>query len=96
MVEWIRRRPNNPSFSSSRPTAGKENFLLKFLDLIINNEIPKLKLFSQQDLVGKTTAQKPKVQQLSPPGSWIRKQQQRHLVATSKVPTGNERRKDIW
>jgi hypothetical protein len=54
--------------SSSRPTAGKdvdlEIFLLKFLDLILNQEVPKL--FSQQDLRGlvdKTTVQQRKVQQ---------------------------------
>jgi len=38
-----------------------ENFLLKLLDLIIHQEVPKLKLFSQQDLVDKTMAQQPKV-----------------------------------
>ena len=40
----------------------QEIFLLKFLDLIIHHEVPKLKLFSQKDLVNKTTAQQPKVQ----------------------------------
>jgi predicted SprT family Zn-dependent metalloprotease len=40
-----------------------ENFLLKFLDLIIHHEVPKLKLFLQHDLLYKTTAQQPKVQQ---------------------------------
>jgi len=40
----------------------QENFLLKFLDLIIHHEVPKLKLFSQQDVVDKT-AQKPEDQQ---------------------------------
>jgi len=57
-------------FGSSRPTPGKDlelkNFLLKFLNLVIHQEVPKLKLFSQQelrDLVDKTTAQQFKVQQ---------------------------------
>jgi hypothetical protein len=45
-----------------------ENFLLKFLELIIHHELPKLKLFSQQDLVDKTTAQQPKVQQFESTG----------------------------
>jgi predicted oxidoreductase len=36
-----------------------QNFLLKFLDLIFRHEVPKLKL----DLLDKTTAQQPKVQQ---------------------------------
>jgi hypothetical protein len=44
-----------------------ENFLLKFLDLIIHHELPKLKSSSQQDLVDKTTAPKPKVQQFEDP-----------------------------
>jgi len=39
-----------------------ENFLLKFLDLIIHHEVLKLKLFSQHNLVDKT-AQKPRVKQ---------------------------------
>jgi hypothetical protein len=42
--------------------------LLKFLDLRIHPEIPKSKLFSQQDLVDKTTAQQPKVQQFESTG----------------------------
>ena len=46
----------------------KKNFLLKFLDLIIHHEVPKLKLFSHQDLVDKTTAQQPKVQQFESTG----------------------------
>ena len=33
-----------------------EIFLLKFLDLVIHHSVLKLKLFSQQDLVYKTTA----------------------------------------
>jgi hypothetical protein len=57
---------------SSKPTSGKnlelENFLLKFLVLIIHHEVPKLKLFSQQDLVVKTTAQQPKVPQFESTG----------------------------
>jgi len=36
---------------------GLENFLLKFLELIIHHEVPILKLFSQQDLVDKATPQ---------------------------------------
>jgi uncharacterized protein YbcV (DUF1398 family) len=40
-----------------------ENFLLKFLDLIIYNEVPKLKIFSEQDLVDKRMAQQSKLQQ---------------------------------
>jgi hypothetical protein len=47
---------------------GLKNFLLKFLDLIIHHEVPKLKSFSQQDLVDKTTAQQPKVQQFESTG----------------------------
>jgi hypothetical protein len=49
----------------------KKNFLLKFFDLIIQQEVPKLKLFSQQelcDVVNKTTAQQPKVQQFESSG----------------------------
>jgi hypothetical protein len=34
----------------------QENFLLKFLDVMIHHEVPILKLFSQQDLMDKTTA----------------------------------------
>ena len=45
-----------------------ENFLLKFLYLIIPHELPNLKSSSQQDLVDKTTAQKPKVQQFESTG----------------------------
>jgi len=44
----------------------KNNFLLRILDLIIHQKVPKLKLFSQQefrDVVDKTTAQETKVQQ---------------------------------
>ena len=54
----------------------KKNFLLKFLDLIIHNEVPKLKLFFQQDLVDKTTAQQPKVQQFESTGFQDQQQQQ--------------------
>jgi hypothetical protein len=39
-----------------------ENFLLKFLDHIIHHELPKLKSSSQQDLMDKTTAPKPRLQ----------------------------------
>jgi hypothetical protein len=45
-----------------------EIFLLKFLDLIIHHEVPKLKLISQHDLVDKMTAQQPKVQQFESTG----------------------------
>jgi hypothetical protein len=45
-----------------------KNFLLQFRDLIIHQEVPKLKLLSQQDLVVKTTAQQPKVQQFESTG----------------------------
>jgi hypothetical protein len=44
-----------------------EHFLFEFLDLIIHHEVPKLKLFSQQDLVNKTT-QQPRVQQFESTG----------------------------
>jgi hypothetical protein len=61
----VRQQPSNPKFGSSKPTVGKalelENFLLKFLDHEVRKL--KLKLFSQQDLVDKTPAQQPKVQQ---------------------------------
>jgi hypothetical protein len=50
-----------------------ENFLLKFLDLIIHHEVPKLKLFSQQDLADKVMAQQPKVQQLE--ATWFQDSQ---------------------
>jgi hypothetical protein len=62
-----------------------ENFLLKFLDLIIHHEVLKLKPFSQQDLADKT-AQKPKVQQFEST-AFQDQQQQRHLVATTTAPT---------
>jgi len=55
-----------------RLTAGKvldlKSFLLRILDLIIHQEVPELKLFSQQDLVDKTMAQQPKVQQFESTG----------------------------
>ena len=88
----------NSSSSSSRPTAGKDldlkNFLLRFLDLIIHQEVPKL--FFQQDLRGlvdKTTAQQPKVQQFETDHRQelgVRKvhkttAQQRHLVSNTMV-----------
>ena len=47
------------------------NFLLKFLDLIIHQEVPKLKIFAEHelsDLVDKTTDQQPKIQQFQPTG----------------------------
>jgi hypothetical protein len=40
-----------------------EIFLLKFLGLVIHNEVPKLKLFPPTRLVDKTTAKQPKIQQ---------------------------------
>ena len=49
----------------------KKNFLLRFLDLIIHQEIPRLKLFSEQELCDtddKTRARQPKVQQIEPTG----------------------------
>jgi hypothetical protein len=65
-------RAQQAKFSSSRPTAGKdlelEIFLLKFLDLVIHHEVSKLKLFSQQDVVYKTTAKQPKIQQFESTG----------------------------
>ena len=91
----------NSSSSSSRPTAGKDldlkNFLLRFLDLIIHQEVPKL--FFQQDLRGlvdKTTAQQPKVQQFETDHRQelgVRKvhkttAQQRHLVSNTMVSAG--------
>jgi len=48
-----------------------KNFLLKFLNLVIHQEVTKLKLFSQQelsDLVDKTTAQQLKVPQFEATG----------------------------
>jgi hypothetical protein len=45
-----------------------EIFLFKFLDIVIHHEVPKLKLFSQQDLVDKTTAKQPKIQQFESTG----------------------------
>jgi len=47
----------------------KKNFPLRFLDLLSHQEIPELKLFSQQelrDIVDKTTAQQPKVEKFEP------------------------------
>jgi hypothetical protein len=61
-----------------------ENFLFKFLDLIIHHEVSKLKLFSQH-VVDKTTTQKPKVQQFESTGC---QDQQRHLVATTTIVGG--------
>ena len=49
----------------------KKKFLLKFVDLIIHQEVPKLKLFSQQklrDQVNETTTQQSKVQQFESTG----------------------------
>jgi hypothetical protein len=63
----------------------EKNFLLKFLDLIIHQKVPKLKLFSQQDLVDKTTAQQPKVQQFESTGFQDPQAEQRHLVTNTTV-----------
>ena len=54
-----------------RQRLGFKKILLKFLDLIIHQEVLNLKLFSQQDLrdlVNKTTAQHPKIQQFESTG----------------------------
>ena len=59
-----------------------KNFLLIFLDLIIHQEIPKLKLVSQQEFRGvenNNTSEMPKVQQLEFTGS----QDQQATAATS-------------
>ena len=72
MVWWLRHwtaKLYEQSSSSSKPTAGKdlENFLLKFLDLTIYQQVPKL--FSRHELRGlvdKTTSKQPKVQQFEP------------------------------
>jgi hypothetical protein len=64
----------------------QENFLLKFLDLIIHHEVPILKLFSQQDLVDKTTAHHPKVQEFES----TRIRRQRHLVTNTTYSVGGE------
>ena len=78
VVEWIRRRPSNAGFSSSRPTAGKNltYFLLRFHDRIIHQKIPQL--FPRQ--VDKTTTQQPKVQQLESTGY-----QERQAAATAET-----------
>ena len=59
-------------FSSSRPTAGKDlNFLLRFFDIIIYQEVPKLRLSSPQELnelLDKTTAQELKALQFESTG----------------------------
>jgi len=57
-----------PKIQQFETDARRENFLLKFLDLIIHNEVPKLKSFPKQDVVDKVTAQQLKVQQLESTG----------------------------
>jgi len=59
------QQPKTQQFETD---ARRENFLLKFLDLIIHNEVPKLKSFPKQDVVDKVTAQQLKVQQLESTG----------------------------
>jgi hypothetical protein len=52
--------------TDGRQGLGFKNFLLIFLDLIIHQKVPELKLISKQEfhgLMDKTTAQQPKVQQ---------------------------------
>jgi len=58
-------------FSSSKPTTGKDFFLLRFLDHIIHQEVPKLKLPSPQELnelLDKMKAQQLNVQQFESTG----------------------------
>ena len=57
------QQPKVQQFETDGKDFDLENFLIEFLDLIIHNEVPKLKLFFQQYLVDKTTAQQPKAQQ---------------------------------
>jgi hypothetical protein len=59
------QQPKLQQFETDRQRRpGVRKFSVKiFLNLIICHEVPKLKLFSQQDLVDKMTAQQPKVQQ---------------------------------
>jgi hypothetical protein len=67
------QEPKVQQFETDRRQGlGFKHFLLIFLDLIIHQEVPKLKLFSQQEFRGledKTTAQQqPKVQQFESTG----------------------------
>jgi len=87
------QQPKVQQFETGRRQGlGYKIFLLIFHNLIINKEVPKLKLFSQQEFRGledKMTAQVPKVQQFQP--TRIRKQQRRHLVTnTTKMFFGGK------
>jgi hypothetical protein len=64
------QQPKVQQFETDRRQGHGVIFLLKFLDLIIQEEAPNLKLFSQQqqNLVHKTTTQQPKVQQFESAG----------------------------
>jgi hypothetical protein len=80
--------------SSSRPAAGKEldleNFLFRFLDLTIHQEVPKF-LYEQElrGRVDKTPAQQSQGRQFEYSGFQDRRRNhhERHLAASSKTTT---------
>jgi len=88
---------------SSRPTAGKgldlEMFLLRFIDLTLYQEVPKL--FSEQELRGrvdKTPAQKYQDRQFASSGFLDSRSNhhQRHLGDTSKTTKVTGGKKNFW